>query len=174
MVGGDAIGEGVWAAGILGNVSTKGAGFLAGRVGCKVQSGMCDSGRQIGIHDARLDNGALIFEVDFEDAIHAREKNDDAAVARERAAGKAGARAASDERGLTDLRFRRCEHARRRAGKRCNSGERLRQIRRTRRGAGLRDDGEQHHRQAETSGREGVPFSFVGRGEMRIARCWSV
>lgn len=42
----------------------------------------------------------MIFEVDFEDAIHACERNDDAAVARERAARKAGASAASDKRNV--------------------------------------------------------------------------
>lgn len=62
-----------------------------------MQSGVGDGCGQIGIDDAGLNDGALIFDVDFEDAIHAREGNDDASVARQRAAGESSTRAASND-----------------------------------------------------------------------------
>lgn len=62
-----------------------------------MQTGVRDRSGQIGIDNAGLDDSELIVDVDFQDAIHARKRNDDAAVARERAAGKARARAASND-----------------------------------------------------------------------------
>ena len=47
--------------------------------------------------DARLDDDARVGKIDFEDAVHAREADDDAVFDRERAAAEAGACAASDE-----------------------------------------------------------------------------
>jgi len=48
--------------------------------------------------DAGLHDGALIFGVDFQDAVHARETEHHSAGAGERAAGEAGAGAAADDR----------------------------------------------------------------------------
>ena len=39
VIGGDAVGESVRAAGVFGDVATDGAGFLTGRVGSEVESG---------------------------------------------------------------------------------------------------------------------------------------
>ena len=104
VIGGDAVREGVRAAGIFGNVAADGAGFLAGRIGRKMQSGVGDGGAEIGIHYAGLDGGALIFDINFQNAIHARKNCEDAALARKRAAGKAGAGAAPDQRNLISIR----------------------------------------------------------------------
>ncbi len=85
VIGGDAVSERVRAAGIFRDVAADGAGFLAGRVGREMQPGVRDGGAQIRIHDARLNHGALIFDVNFQDAIHARKNDEDAAFARESA-----------------------------------------------------------------------------------------
>jgi hypothetical protein len=97
VICGDAVSESVRAASVFRYVSADGAGALAGGIGREVESGVGDGGGQIRIDDAGLDNGPLIFDVEFEDAIHARERNDDAAVSGERAAGEAGAGTASDD-----------------------------------------------------------------------------
>jgi hypothetical protein len=55
----------------------------------KTQVGDCYA--YVCIHNSRLDGSALIFRVDFEDAIHAREGHQDAALSCKRSAGKAGA-----------------------------------------------------------------------------------
>lgn len=52
------------------------------------------------IDNARFDNNALIREVSFENAIHARETDDDAALGRKSAAAEAGASSAADEGNL--------------------------------------------------------------------------
>ena len=49
------------------------------------------------VDDAGLDDDAVVGEVDFEDAVHAREADDDAVFDGERAAAQAGAGAAGDE-----------------------------------------------------------------------------
>lgn len=59
---------------------------------------------QIGIHHAGLHTRDLILGVDGENPVHARERRDDAAVPRDRAARKAGTGAASNERCLMLLR----------------------------------------------------------------------
>ena len=97
MVRSDAVSERVRTAGIFGDVSADGACFLAGGIGREMQSCMGDGERKIGVHDTGLDDGELVFDVDFEDAIHAREGDDDAAIAGERASGEAGAGAASND-----------------------------------------------------------------------------
>ena len=58
---------------------------------------MLDGASDVQIHDAGLDDGTGIFEVEFEDAIHARKHEHDAAAARECAAGKTGSRAAAND-----------------------------------------------------------------------------
>jgi hypothetical protein len=56
------------------------------------------------IHNPRLHSGALIFCVDFEDAIHARKGHQDATLTREGSAGKAGAGAAAHYGNLIAVR----------------------------------------------------------------------
>ena len=97
VIGGDPVGERVRAAGIFGNVAANGASFLAGRVGCEMQAGMRDCGAEIGIDDAGLDRGTLIFDIYIENAIHMGKNGEDAAIAGERAAGKSGAGSAADD-----------------------------------------------------------------------------
>lgn len=100
MIGGDAVRERVRAAGVFRDVPADGAGFLAGGIRREVKAvrlgGQCD----VEIDDAGLDNGALIFRIDGQDAVHAREDHHQAAGAGERAAGEAGASAAADDRNV--------------------------------------------------------------------------
>ena len=58
---------------------------------------MFDGAGDVEIDDAGLNNGALIFEIEFEDAIHAREDKHESTGACERAAGEAGAGAATED-----------------------------------------------------------------------------
>ena len=51
-----------------------------------------------------LHHGALVFQIDFEDAVHAGEGDHEAALARDRAAGESGAGAASHEGHVEFLR----------------------------------------------------------------------
>ncbi len=100
MVGGDPVGERVRASGIFGDVAADGTGLLAGGIGREMQARVRDGRAEIGIHDPGLHGRALIFEVDIENAIHARKNGKDAAVAGQRATGKTSAGAPADERGL--------------------------------------------------------------------------
>ena len=65
MIGGDAVGEGVRAAGVFGDVAADGAGFLAGGIGREVEAVVLDGAREVEIDDAGLDDGALIFDSRF-------------------------------------------------------------------------------------------------------------
>ena len=78
MIGGDAVRKRVRAAGIFGDVAADGACFLAGRIGREMQAGVGYGGAEIGIHYAGLDGGAFVFDVNFQDAIHARKNCEDA------------------------------------------------------------------------------------------------
>ena len=98
MIGGHAIGQSVRTAGILGDVAADGAGALAGWIGRVKVAAALNGERDVQIDHAGLDNGALIVEVDFEDAVHAREGDHEPALERDRAAGQSGARAAADHR----------------------------------------------------------------------------
>ena len=98
VIGGDAVGERVRAAGVFGDVAADGGRFLAGGIGCEVEAGVFDGASDVEIDDAGLDDGALIFEVELEDAVHAREDEHEAAGAGEGAAGEAGAGAAAEDR----------------------------------------------------------------------------
>ena len=80
VIGGDAVSERVRSAGIFGDVAADGAGFLAGRIGSEVEAIRLDGARKIGVNHSRLNRCALIFEVDFEDAVHARKGDHDAAA----------------------------------------------------------------------------------------------
>src|ERR1700735_1058481 len=92
------------AARIFGHVAADGAGALAGRIGGEMKTQVGHGYAHVGIHHSRLDRGTLIFGVDCKDAIHARKNYQDAALARERSAGKAGPSAAADDRRLMAVR----------------------------------------------------------------------
>ncbi len=92
------------ASGVFANVAADGAGSLAGGIGRVEISPRIDGHRNVEVHHARLDHRALIGQIDFDNAIHARERNDDSARARDRSAGKASAGAASDHRHSTLMR----------------------------------------------------------------------
>ena len=97
VIGGDAVGQGVGSAGIFGDVAADGAGALAGGIGRIEIAAALDRQRDIEIDHAGLHYRALVFEIDFEDAVHAGEGDHEAAFARNRAAGESGAGAASHE-----------------------------------------------------------------------------
>ena len=59
-----------------------------------------DALRDVRIDDAGLDHDALVGNVDVEDAVHAGEADDDAALGGERASAEAGAGATADEGNL--------------------------------------------------------------------------
>ena len=96
MIGGDAVSERVRAASVFGNVAADGAGFPTGRIGSEVQAVRLGGEREVMIHHAGLNYGAMILGVNFENAIHARENHHHAAGAGERAAGKARTGAPAD------------------------------------------------------------------------------
>ena len=98
VIGRHSVGQRVRAAGIFGDVSADGARFLAGRIGREIQAQMLDRAGQVEIHDSGLNNRAKIRRINFENAVHARERDHDAAVARNRSAGKSRARAAPHDR----------------------------------------------------------------------------
>ena len=91
VIGGDSVGERVRAAGIFGDVTADGGRFLAGGIGSEVEPGMLDGACDVEIYDARLDDGALIVEIEFEDAIHTGENKHESARTGERATREAGA-----------------------------------------------------------------------------------
>ena len=98
VIGGDAVGERVRAARILAHVSADGAGALAGWIGgVEIAVGFHGQG-DIQVHQAGLDHGALIGEVDFENPVHAREGDHEAAFAGDGASAQAGSRASANDR----------------------------------------------------------------------------
>ena len=97
MRGGEAIFEAMRAAGVFGDVAADAARGLRGRIGgVEIALGEDASG-DVEIEDAGLDGDAGVGEIDFEDAVHAREADDDAVFHGERAAAEAGAGAAGYE-----------------------------------------------------------------------------
>src|SRR6266850_3125352 len=98
MIGGDAVRKGVRATGIFGDVAADGTGFPTRRIGSEIEPMRFGGAGEFIVDDAGLHDGALIFGVDFQDAVHAREDEHHSAGAGERAAGEAGAGAAADDR----------------------------------------------------------------------------
>ena len=94
----EAVLQAVRAARVLGDVAADRADLLARRVGRVEEAVGGDGARDVEVRDARLDDDALAREVDLEDPVHARERDDDASGDRRRAAREPGARAARDER----------------------------------------------------------------------------
>src|SRR5438105_4921369 len=84
------------AAGIFSNVATNAADGLRRRVRCVEVFVVLDASGNLEIDDSRFDDYASVREINFEDAIHAREADDDAVFDGQRAAAQAGAGAACD------------------------------------------------------------------------------
>ncbi len=82
----DAIHQGVGAAGVFGDVAADGAGLLAGGIGREVEPEMRDMLRELQVDHPGLHYGALVLNVNLENAVHAREGDDNAALLRDRAA----------------------------------------------------------------------------------------
>jgi hypothetical protein len=97
VIGCDAIRQSVRAAGVFSDVAADRAGFLAGGIRREMEACMCDGGAQVRVHDAGLDGGALIGEVNIEDAVHPGEDGENSALAGERAAGEPRTSAATDD-----------------------------------------------------------------------------
>ena len=97
VIGCDAVGKRVGTARVFGDVATDGAGFLAGRIGREIEAVRFGGKGEIVIHDAGLDDGALIFRVDRKNAVHTRENEHQSARACERTTREASARAATDD-----------------------------------------------------------------------------
>ncbi len=97
MVGGDAVGESVWPTGVFRDVAADGARFLAGGIRSEVEAVGFGGEGEFGIDNTGLYNRALIFGVEFKDAIHARENDHYAAGPRQRAAGETGTGTAADD-----------------------------------------------------------------------------
>ena len=93
----DSVGKCVRTSGIFRDVAADGAGFPTGRIGREVETVRFGSAREFEIDDAGLHSGAAIFWIDFENAIHARKDQHDAAAAGERPAGESSACAATDD-----------------------------------------------------------------------------
>ena len=100
VIGGDAVGKRVRATGIFRDVAADGAGFPTGRIGSEVEAVMFGGAGEVVIDDPRLNDGALIFGVDFENAIHARKNDHDAAGAGECTARETCAGAATNNGGI--------------------------------------------------------------------------
>ena len=95
--GGESVFEAMRAAGIFGDVAADAARGLRRGIGGVEIALREDAGGDVEIDDAGLDDDAGVGEIDFEDAVHAREADDDAVFDGERAAAEAGAGAAGDE-----------------------------------------------------------------------------
>ena len=102
----EAVLEAMHAAGILGDVAADGAGDLARRVGRVIEAVRPGLLRDAQVRDAGLHARLAAEEVDGEDAVELRERHQDAVGERQRAARKAGSRAACN-----DGCVRRARHA---------------------------------------------------------------
>src|ERR1700683_5657816 len=95
MIRCNAVSQRMRAAGIFRHVAADGAALLAGRIRSELKAGVRDGHAEVRVHHSGLYDGALIFDVNFQNAIHARENYKDAALSREGPAGEAGTGAAS-------------------------------------------------------------------------------
>ena len=105
---GRAVLEGARPAGALRDVAAERAEPQRRRIGRIEQADLLDRVLQIAGDDVRLDDRQQVGFVDLEDAVHPLEREHDAAVRRDRAAGVAGAGAARHQRNAV----RRCRAAR--------------------------------------------------------------
>ena len=98
MRGGKSILQAVCAAGILRHVAADAANALRRWVG-RIEVAVRGHGfRNVRIDDAGLDDNALVGDIDFQDAIHAGEADDDSALRWQRAAAQSGPRSTRDKR----------------------------------------------------------------------------
>ena len=97
MRGGETVFEAVGAAGIFRHVAADAADGLGRRIGGVEKIVGLDARGDIEIDDAGFHGDAGVGDVDFEDAIHARETDDDAVIDGERAAAESGAGTSGDE-----------------------------------------------------------------------------
>ena len=89
--------ETVRAACVLGDVAADRADLLARRIRCVEEAVRGDGARDVEVRHARLDDDALALEVDLDDPVHPRERDDDSACHRCGASGEAGAGSACNE-----------------------------------------------------------------------------
>jgi hypothetical protein len=100
MVGGKAVLEAVRTPGVLRHVAPHRADLLAGRVGREVPALRRRCPRHVKVDHARLDDGSLVGGIHLQDAAHPRGDDQYTLRVRQRAAGQASTRSASDERDL--------------------------------------------------------------------------
>ena len=94
----EAVLEAVSAAGVLGDVAPDRADLLTGGIGRVVEALACDGLRDLQVGHARLDDDPTAVEVDLEDAVEPRERDDDPVGDRQRATREPRAGATRDER----------------------------------------------------------------------------
>ena len=97
MVDGDAVLERVRSAGVGGDVAADGAGALAARVRGVVVAVRLQGVGEPDVHDARLDDGVAVADIDFENAFHARQRDHHAAADQHASAGEARSGPAREE-----------------------------------------------------------------------------
>ncbi len=98
VIHGEAVLEAMRAAGVLRHVAADRADLLARRIGCVEEPVRSDGLADVEVRDSRLDDDALRCQVDFENPVHARQRDDDALRDGKRAARESRPRAARDER----------------------------------------------------------------------------
>src|SRR5262249_38258918 len=98
VIDGDAVLEGVRSAAVGGDVAADGAGPLAGWVRRVVVAERLEGVGEPDVHDAGIDDGVAVADVDLVDLAHAGEGDHDAAADGDAAASEARAGAAGEER----------------------------------------------------------------------------
>ena len=93
MIGGDPVGERMRPAGIIRDIAADGAGGLAARVRRIKKPSLATALVTSSIDHAGFDDGDTVLQIDFQDSIQSRKREDDAALGGNGAAGKAGSRA---------------------------------------------------------------------------------
>ena len=94
VVGRGAVGEGMGAARVLGDVAADGAGALAAGVRSVGEPMRSGGVAEVEVDDAWLDERGAVFDIDVEDGAHAIHADDDATLRRQGAAAEAGSRPA--------------------------------------------------------------------------------
>ena len=97
VVAGGAVLEAAWATGGGGDVATDGALAQGLGVGRVEEGVLFDLGLEVGGDDAGLDGGGHVGGVDFEEAVHAGEVDDEATLSGNGTASEAGAAAARND-----------------------------------------------------------------------------
>ncbi len=94
MVGRHPVFEAVRPTRVLGDVAPQGAGLLTGGIGGVVIPERREGGRDVEVEDARLDQNALIGEIDLQDLVHAAHLQDHRAFERDGSPAEIGAASA--------------------------------------------------------------------------------